>query len=57
MTASLLDYRGSWPWYILGAALLALDLFALFDTPFRRRRSVCPTRTGAGGPGTVLPDG
>ena len=57
MTASLLDYRGSWPWYILGAALLALDLFALFDTPFRRRRSVCATRTGAGGPGTVLPDG
>lgn len=38
-TASLLDYMGPWPWYIFGAALLALALFALLDLPFRRRRS------------------
>jgi hypothetical integral membrane protein (TIGR02206 family) len=56
-TASLLDYMGSWPWYILGAALLALALFALLDIPFRRRRAVWPTRTGASGLGTVLADG
>ena len=42
-TASLLDYMGSWPWYILGAALLALALFALLDIPFRRRRAVWPS--------------
>jgi hypothetical integral membrane protein (TIGR02206 family) len=38
-TASLLDYMGPWPWYMLGAALLALALFALLDLPFRRRCS------------------
>jgi hypothetical integral membrane protein (TIGR02206 family) len=37
-TASLLDYMGPWPWYILCAALLAVVLFALLDLPFRRRR-------------------
>jgi hypothetical integral membrane protein (TIGR02206 family) len=36
-TASPLDYMGPWPWYILGAAVLALGLFALLDLPFRRR--------------------
>ena len=56
-TASLLDYLGSRPWYILGAALLALALFALLDIPFRRRRAVWPSGAGAGGAHTVLPDG
>ena len=56
-TASLLDYMGSWPWYILGAALLALAMFALLDIPFRRRRAAWRSGTGAGGAGTVLPDG
>jgi hypothetical integral membrane protein (TIGR02206 family) len=37
-TPSILDYMGPWPWYILGAALLALALFALLDLPFRARR-------------------
>jgi hypothetical integral membrane protein (TIGR02206 family) len=37
-TPSVLDYMGPWPWYILGAALLALALFMLLDLPFRRRR-------------------
>jgi hypothetical integral membrane protein (TIGR02206 family) len=36
--ATLLDYMGPWPWYILSAAILALLLFALLDLPFRRRR-------------------
>ena len=38
-TASLLDYMGPWPWYIVCAALLAVALFALLDLPFRHRRS------------------
>ena len=38
---SLLDVLGPWPWYIAGAAALALVLFAILDLPFaigRRRR-------------------
>ena len=34
---SLLDLMGPWPWYILGAAVLALLLFALLAAPFRPR--------------------
>ncbi len=56
-TASVLDYLGSWRWYIVGAALLALVLFALLDIPFRRRRAVWPSGTGARRAGTVLLDG
>jgi hypothetical integral membrane protein (TIGR02206 family) len=32
---SLLDRMGPWPWYILGAALLAMILFLVLDAPFR----------------------
>jgi uncharacterized membrane protein YwaF len=38
-TASVLDYMGAWPWYILGAGLLALAMFAVLDLPFQRRRA------------------
>jgi hypothetical protein len=41
----------------VGAALLALVLFALLDIRFRCRRAVWPNGTGAGGAGTVLADG
>ena len=37
-SASLLDVMGPWPWYILTAAVLALVLFTLLDTPFRTAR-------------------
>src|ERR1700694_3073330 len=38
---SLLDLMGPWPWYLLGAAGLALVLFAALDLPFvvSRRRT------------------
>jgi hypothetical integral membrane protein (TIGR02206 family) len=39
-TRSLLDYLGPWPWYIVGAAMLALVLYFLLDLPFRRRRAL-----------------
>jgi hypothetical integral membrane protein (TIGR02206 family) len=47
-TASLLDLMGPWPWYIFGAALLALVLFALLDLPFSRRRSAAPPSAASG---------
>jgi hypothetical integral membrane protein (TIGR02206 family) len=47
-TASLLDYMGPWPWYILGGGLLALGMFAVLDIPFRRRRAAGLTPHEAG---------
>lgn len=35
--ASLLSVLGSWPWYILSAAGVAVVLFVLLDAPFRSR--------------------
>jgi hypothetical integral membrane protein (TIGR02206 family) len=37
--ATLLDYLGPRPWYILTAAVVAVALFELLDLPFRRRRT------------------
>jgi hypothetical integral membrane protein (TIGR02206 family) len=37
--ATLLDYLGPWPWYILTSAVVAVALFELLDLPFRRRRT------------------
>ena len=36
--ATLLDFLGPWPWYILSAAAIAVVLFAVLDAPFRLRR-------------------
>jgi hypothetical integral membrane protein (TIGR02206 family) len=38
--ASLLDYFGPWPWYILAADLLALGLFAALYLPWQKTRKV-----------------
>jgi hypothetical integral membrane protein (TIGR02206 family) len=44
---SLLDLLGPWPWYLGGAAVLALALFWLLDRPFDgRRRRLAEGRTG-----------
>ena len=36
-SATLLDFLGPWPWYILSAAVIAACLFAILDAPFRLR--------------------
>jgi len=44
---SLLDLMGPWPWYIVGAAALAIVFFAALDLPFavkrRRYRHLSPS--------------
>ncbi len=39
---SLLDLIGPWPWYVVGAAGLALALFAAMDLPFSIGRRLAP---------------
>ena len=48
-TASLMDFMGPWPWYIITLELMALISFMLYYSPFglydwwlRRRRIVQP---------------
>src|SRR5438128_3332283 len=36
-SATLLDFLGPWPWYILAAPVIAACLFAILDAPFRLR--------------------
>jgi hypothetical integral membrane protein (TIGR02206 family) len=43
---SLLDLMGPWPWYVVGAAALALVLFAALDLPFVIGRRVTTARSG-----------
>jgi hypothetical integral membrane protein (TIGR02206 family) len=43
-SSSLFDFLGPWPWYIVGADLVALICFRLMQLPFRPRAS---TETGA----------
>jgi hypothetical integral membrane protein (TIGR02206 family) len=38
--SSLFDLLGPWPWYIIGADLVALVLFRLMELPFSRSRAL-----------------
>jgi hypothetical integral membrane protein (TIGR02206 family) len=37
--ATLLSLLGPWPWYLVGAAVIAFVLLVLLDLPFRHVRS------------------
>jgi hypothetical integral membrane protein (TIGR02206 family) len=43
---SLLSVLGPWPWYIAGAAGVAIVLFAVLAAPFRLGRPRCPGAAG-----------
>lgn len=36
--ATLLSLLGPWPWYLIGATVIAFVLLVLLDLPFRRSR-------------------
>jgi hypothetical integral membrane protein (TIGR02206 family) len=51
-SASLLDLLGPWPWYVVGAAAIALALFAVLEAlaAALRRRAARPNRDPAAAP-------